>query len=293
MRYGFITFNPHLNDQHLNKEFISLLQVTLSSAFQYLVVMEKEGSIKEHVHVILSYDVESFDRSNVCSSFKKKPFKLFYQRIVNENLHTEIDPAFNNKCLQCKIVQNTIHDYQKSLGYLFKENGVVLNNKGYSQSYLQKCTEYYWTNARNEASKKKDNSWIILNSRNFHSITSEFCKNHEISLDDPDLLLRLLEEKIEINDLPQKKRDQFIASLNLCENKEKTFLSKNSQTHYEKIVKGENHVNEMVDEITFVYGRLNKEKSINKYLCSLLEKYGHTVPTDDQCLTALHNEKKA
>lgn len=215
MRYAFITWRSHPNDKSLDDEFFSILKLLLNKSARYLVGHEGKDTLSSHFHIILEMP-ESADKTNLKSKFNSAPWKQFYQSIKNNNCHTQIDPGFIEKALQLKLIEKDSmdHNYIKALGYASKEH--IKASKGYSNNYIVDAVDYYWKNTRREKSRKPNNSFIVLNAKNCHTIINDFCQKHSFSLKDKTLPWVLAENSICCEDLSQKKFKRVLATLNLA-----------------------------------------------------------------------------
>lgn len=249
MRYGFITWKPHINETFLNEEFFIIFKPLLYRAERFLLCIEKEGTPEAHYHAVLSFPDASNAESNLHKKFNSVAFKKFYASIKERQLQTIIDSKFSKQALKVVVVKKdpSEHDYLYVLGYCGKTGDThIIDSKGYTEDFISTATKYYWNDSRKdsqgEPSKK---TFMVLNGKNVHTYTHHFCEKHGISLKDNMLMVRLAELGIACDNIGPKQMVRAIAFLNINKNKE----DPNHLTEFEKSI----YENDLSLDITFDY----------------------------------------
>ncbi len=246
MKYGFITWRAHCNDRLLDEEFTTILRPVLFKCDKYIFVVEDKGTPSQHYHAVISL-TNTADISNLRAKFITQPFKLFYKSILERKLNTVIDPEFDDKALQLKMVKvdkdGSDHDYIKTLGYTSKD-GYILDSKGYSEEFVTTAINYYWQVTRKESQGNDEKQAIIdIKVHNRHTLPLYFSKKHGISLKSKTLVWELAEHGIYCSQLSTKMMVRVIAELNLTKNK-------NEDMKWLNEVELDNYRSDLSDQIT-------------------------------------------
>ena len=234
MRHGFITFRSHPLDKNLDDYYIQLLQPILKKNENYLLGIDSKNTLEQHFHLIISLP-DSADITNLRQKFNSKTFKQLYKKIKDEQLSTYIDPKFTKGALEMKLVEKTVEDHMKTLGYCAKEGNFT--SKGYSEDEITQAIKYHYATERIDKSQPLENNWRILSTKNAHAYLEKFSKDNSIEYADPMFPIELAKNKISMINISRKQQEILYAELSIAEDKDDNQFGKN---YYHAILQEEN-----------------------------------------------------
>jgi hypothetical protein len=186
MPYYRFTFTPHVAEAELLEQYLILLIPFLERFQKYSWTVEKDNTINKHIELIV-YNEDPDPKSNFYKKFKTFTFKKFFDSLKNK----QTDPAV---FLKSTKVKDTPEDLQFCLGYVNKEHCVRKAQKGFSSGEISSAVEYYYLSKHLDKSYLKD-GWTLITTKNIHALIEQYTAENNISIDDPQLKLKMTKDK--------------------------------------------------------------------------------------------------
>ena len=245
MPYYRITFNPHVSESDLLEKYLILLEPFLERFTKYSWSVEKDNTINKHIELIV-YNEDLDPKCNFSKKFKTFTFKKFFDSLKNK----QTDPKVFMKCTK---VSDTPEDLQFCLGYVNKEHTTRRNQKGFSENEISTAVEYYFLSKHLDKSYLKE-GWILITTKNIHSIIEQYCEDNQLNVDDPLLKLKMTRDKYSFVNVSPNNVSRAFRELKIAHNLSDNYDDKVINT--ETMGSGaeyENHVeNDLMDIIEFL-----------------------------------------
>lgn len=247
-RWGFITFRAHVSEPQLFEDFINIFLPILNTFNTYAYSIEEDNSPNRHIHSIFNLTSSMKDRSKIDQKFNNKYMKDFKKSLGIKQ--TQWTAAYDSK-----MVENSLEDFLKVLGYCIKDDNVTRRRvKNIPINFLTQGIKFHVSTARIENSVVK-NDWKAIKPQNIHIFLEDFCEKNNIDVSDTELVPKMVKSKHTFNQITSKQLKLSIAEL-------KYQKMENEEKNYENLLIIKNHMddsNPKIDELLEENMRLRED----------------------------------
>jgi hypothetical protein len=110
-----------------------------------------------------------------------------------------------------KLVENTLDDEMKILGYCAKEH--ILRSEGYTEDEITQAIQYHHKTQRIDHSKPLEQNWKLPTQKNAIAIYEDYSKTQNIPVSSPDFFIHATKDGICHMNIPTNARKIMRASL--------------------------------------------------------------------------------
>lgn len=187
-RWGFITFRAHVSEPTLFEDFLIIFLPILNTFTHYVYSIEKDNSPDRHIHCLFNLTTAMKDRSKIDQKFNNKFMKDFKKSLGLKQ--TDWSHAY-----QSKIVENSLEDFLKVLGYCIKDDDVTRRRvQNIPTNYLTQGIKFHVSTARIEKTHH-GNDWKAVKPQNVHALVEHFSKENDIDVTETALIPAMVKAK--------------------------------------------------------------------------------------------------
>lgn len=287
-RYTFFTFRASPNEPQVFEDYVTLILPIIRNSSQYSYSIEMDDTTSRHIHVFASLKPTEKDKSKIDQRFCDfKEMKLFRKSLQFKD--TNWETAFhygkkynaNDDCSKA-IIPKGESDHMKALGYTMKDINKRYQINGIKITEITRAMQFYAATARIKDSCIQ-NSWKIVNNKNFHILLEDYAKKNNMTVHDWDLIPKMTHDRhtfqISARDLKKYECELRFANSEYDEKSEHLDTILNFREGDEAIAVWKKNNKEDILEIQETYiNQIKKLKEENQKLKDLLR---HRAITSD------------